>query len=210
MNWRLHILGLLLLSTLLHFLGEHFFPTEPAAAAPAAAASAPVTEDELFAPEARARQWATHQSRTAVRVEKLGRMETDLEKVEQAARRMESSRRVLQAARQQAWTAMLQRHQAAYRQLLGQASRQPHGTVPCTLCDGLGYMVSCLLCRDPAGRCVTCHGTGHVGVDDVCPTCTGKGECFACNGTSRMHCPFCDDGEIRAGYRPPPERLPID
>jgi hypothetical protein len=199
MSKRYHLVGLALLGLLACLVA--FQQREPESVN-AATRSGVITEPELD-PELREELFHTHEHHKTVRVVDLTVRNNDRQKRQAAALKTEVTRRPLQLARREDWRQMIATNSELYRQLRLKASTSPHGVTPCTICDGLSYMHFCVMCKKNDGKCPTCKGTGLITVNDYCPTCTGSGKCYICNGTGRMLCAFCDDGMIDI-RRPPP------
>lgn len=147
-----------------------------------------------------------YDSQIAKRIEQLTELAQYRQKLQTASQFMMVTRRQAATATYPAWTQLLKAKQTTYRSLLERAKHTSNGQTLCTICDGTSY-VTCIMCKDHDGKCVTCEGTGHDVGSDFCPACFGKGKCYLCNGNSRMFCPFCDDGTIRLDW-PPPRAFP--
>jgi len=142
-------------------------------------------------------------------LEALTRMEEEKEKRDRAAAKSLAVRAKLQAACQNAWVELLTANEPAFLALRERAKRSPNEETPCTLCDGKGYMHSCLVCRNSRGVCEACGGLGHNGYNELCPACLGTRKCFSCFGSGKMLCPFCNDGTISANGPIPPRTMPV-
>jgi len=151
------------------------------------------------------RQYADRQSGA----DDLSRRVADKEKRDRAGAQTVEYRKGLQMSRDGDWQRFLNPRKAEYKALRAKAVADPHGTTPCTICNGRGSMDDCFLCGS-TGKCPTCKGTGQVSADGYCPTCLGSGKCFHCNGTGKLVCPFCDDGDVYAKAPPVPSQLPIN
>ncbi len=149
-------------------------------------------------------------SAVRARITKLSEMESEASRRERAAVQTFYNRRDLRVARHDAWTSVISANRDAFQTLRKAAQESPNKEVPCTICDGKGYMHFCILCGDKKGKCVTCNGgtTSHFG--ELCPTCSSPGKCFLCHGSGKMHCPYCDDGMIKPNGPPPPKEMPIN
>jgi hypothetical protein len=107
-----------------------------------------------------------------------------------------------------AWTEAVQTNKATYLKLLEEAKHAANGKVVCSICNYTSY-IPCAMCKDHDGKCTTCGGTGSDVGHEFCPSCSGKGKCYLCNGSGKMFCPFCDDGMIRTDWPPPTSFPPL-
>lgn len=140
----------------------------------------------------------------------LERMEDERRKWDKAAASMKLVRERLQFKVQDAWSELLATNSAAYQLQRQKAAQSPGGEIRCTLCDGQGSLLYCVLCPPSPGKCPTCKGSGKIPPSDHCPACQGSGKCFACVGSGKMACPFCNQGRFSLSLPMPPARLPID
>ena len=168
-----------------------------------------MNEPQAVSSDAIRKESAAQEEQTRLRVAELSRLEMERDKRQQAAARMEDSRKSLQVARTAAWSGVIATNWQALQALRQKAAASPGGETPCTLCDGKGYMGFCILCHDH-GKCPSCTGTGHASSDAYCPTCLGTGKCYLCFGSRHMSCPFCNDGMIAVKWPLPPSKMPVN
>ena len=141
--------------------------------------------------------------------EALAQLEVQKEKRDVAASQSHAARARFAAACQESWLQLLAANESAFQALREKASRSPNEETPCTICDGKGSMHLCLLCPKNPGVCPACNGIGHDASGGPCPVCLGTRKCFACFGSRKMLCPFCDDGTISAKGPLPPRTMPV-
>ena len=156
-----------------------------------------------MAREALERDAELQRQQTEERVAALNRRETGQERYARAAAQSGESRRFINRSYSSAWKSIIETNRSLYLKLRAKAATSPNGETPCTICDGQSYLAYCITCRAHPGKCPTCQGNGHSAGDELCPTCLGGGKCFTCSGHSKMLCPYCDDGAIRADGRTP-------
>ena len=156
-----------------------------------------------MAREALERDAELQRQQTEERVAALNRRETGQERYARAAAQSGESRRFINRSYSSAWKSIIETNRSLYLKLRAKAATSPNGESPCTICDGQSYLAYCITCRAHPGKCPTCQGNGHSAGDELCPTCLGGGKCFTCSGHSKMLCPYCDDGAIRADGRTP-------
>jgi hypothetical protein len=123
-----------------------------------------------------------------------------------ANQHMLRTRRQAAADAYPAWTEAVRTNRQTYLALLEQAKQAPKGKVVCSICGESSY-IPCAMCKNHDGKCTTCGGIGSDAGSEFCPSCSGKGKCYLCNGTGKMFCPFCDDGMIRVDW-PSPSSFP--
>ena len=80
-------------------------------------------------------------------LEALTRMDDEKEKRDRATAKSVAVRAQLQAGCQDSWVMVLATNEPAFQALRQKAKRSPNEETPCTLCDGKGYMLFCLVCR---------------------------------------------------------------
>lgn len=157
----------------------------------------------VMAREALAMDESLHQQQTQERVAAMEHQEATQQRYARAAAQSGESRRFINRAHAGSWKAVIDTNRPAYLALRAKATQSPQGETPCTICDGKSYLAYCILCRPHPGKCPTCLGGKNTAGDELCATCLGGGKCYACSGHSKMLCPYCDDGMIRAdGHRP--------
>lgn len=164
------------------------------------AAAAPITG---MAREALERDAELQRQQTEERIAGLNRREAGQERYARAAAQSGESRRFINRSYAGAWKSVTETNRPLYLKLRAKAATSPNGETPCTICDGQSYLAYCIICRAHPGKCPTCQGHGRTAGDELCPTCLGGGKCFTCGGHSKMLCPYCDDGAIRADGRTP-------
>ncbi len=164
------------------------------------ASTAPIP---AMAREALERDAELQRQQTEERVAALNRREAGQERYARAAAQSGESRRFINRSYSSAWKSIIETNRSLYLKLRAKAATSPNGETPCTICDGQSYLAYCITCRAHPGKCPTCQGNGHSAGDELCPTCLGGGKCFTCSGHSKMLCPYCDDGAIRADGRTP-------
>ncbi len=149
---------------------------------------------------------------TEVRKETLVEMRTYRERQEEALEEMPRARERIFRSSKAELLAILERHGAEYQELRKQAATKSDKTVDCTICEKDTYLDYCIYCdEDSNGVCSRCGGTGMRGVrDELCPACLGTGECYACTGSGKMFCPFCDDGAVDLQFDPPYKSMDLD
>lgn len=164
------------------------------------AAAAPITG---MAREALERDAELQRQQTEEHIAALNRREAGQERYARAAAQSGESRRFINRSYAGAWKSVTETNRPLYLKLRAKAATSPNGETPCTICDGQSYLAYCIICRAHPGKCPTCQGHGRTAGDELCPTCLGGGKCFTCSGHSKMLCPYCDDGAIRADGRTP-------
>jgi len=164
------------------------------------ATTAPITG---MAREALERDAELQQQQTEERIAALNRREAGQERYARAAAQSGESRRFINRSCAGAWKSVIETNRQHYLKLRAKAATSPNGETPCTICDGQSYLAYCIICRAHPGKCPTCQGHGRTAGDELCPTCLGGGKCFTCGSHSKMLCPYCDDGAIRADGRTP-------
>jgi hypothetical protein len=156
-----------------------------------------------MAPEAIEMDAELHHRHTEERVAALQRREAAQERYARAAAQSGENRRFLNRSYAEAWKSVIETNRPLYLKLRAKAAESKNGETPCTICDGKSYLPYCIACETHPGKCTTCQGHGRTVGDEVCPTCLGSGKCFTCTGHTKMLCPYCDDGDIRADGRMP-------
>jgi hypothetical protein len=202
---RLQLFGLLLICALAVVAFKSQRDDAPAAKAiEVADGSLPIISEEE-----RAHQFVAHERLTRARIAELARMDEKKNRREHAAAATKVMREDLRSTKQDAWSEVISSNWNRFMELREKAAHLKNGETPCTICDGKGYMHSCILCTEKQGVCVACKGTGKTLVGDPCPVCLDTGKCFLCFGSGKMLCPFCNDGMIDAKWPPPPRQMPI-
>lgn len=162
--------------------------------------TAPITG---LAREALEKDTELQRQHTEERIATLNRREASQERYARATAQSGESRGFINRSYAGAWKSVIETNRPLYLKLRARAATSPHGETPCTICDGKSYLAYCILCRAHPGKCPTCQGHGHTAGDELCPTCLGGGKCYSCSGHSKMLCPYCDDGAVRADGRTP-------
>jgi hypothetical protein len=205
MNKPFHLIGICAAACLVIALNAGKSSREPA----------PVNAQEIQAPvkwvpAAERHAHAADESQRQTRVRELASLQDEQQMRQRAAEKTKAFRENLQFRMRDRWSETLMTNSPAFTALREKAARSPNGEIACTLCDGKGYMHSCVLCLEDSGKCATCKGSGKVPPDEYCPTCLGTGKCYLCFGTGKMSCPFCNDGMIGIRWRMPPNSMPIE
>jgi hypothetical protein len=143
-----------------------------------------------------------------VQVEACTKREQLRLKREEAASKMEESRKNYQFFSQQQWTSVIYTNLETFNALRSDAAHSNGESIPCSICSAHGSLNFCFLCKN-GGKCPGCEGTGEESFGKICPTCLGTGHCFLCHGTGKMTCPFCDDGQVGAHQHDPSASLPV-
>ena len=164
------------------------------------ASTAPIT---VMAREALEKDAELQRLQTEEHIAILNRREAGQDRYARASAQSGESRRFINRSYASAWKSVIETNRPLYLKLRAKAATSPRGETPCTICDGQSYLAYCIMCRAHPGKCPTCQGNGHTAGDELCPTCLGGGKCFTCSGHSKMLCPYCDDGTIRADGRTP-------
>jgi hypothetical protein len=137
---------------------------------------------------------------------------TRLEKQQQQRAELEVKQRErltrLQITLANTWSNVLSTNWAVYQELRRTAAGSAKKEARCTICDGQGTMLFCVVCNN-RGKCIDCDGKGKTPYGEPCPACRGKGKCYLCAGSGKMSCLFCDDGLVYSQGVPPPVNLPL-
>jgi hypothetical protein len=163
----------------------------------------PAPSEQDHTRERKAFEFQTHQ-----RVAEFARLEGEQQKHAQLVLKQRERLTRLQISLANAWSNVLSTNWVAYQELRRKAAGSVEKTAPCTICDGRGSMLFCIVC-DNVRRCIDCNGKGKTPYGERCPTCRGKGTCYLCGGSGQMPCVFCDDGLVYSEGVPPPFKLPL-
>ena len=95
------------------------------------------------------------------RISEISQLDSGLAARNKAAAGTKTARANLQFRFAEQWKTVISTNWPTFEKLRQSAALSPRGETPCTICDGAGYMHSCVLCKDNIGRCLTCRGTGR-------------------------------------------------
>jgi hypothetical protein len=156
----------------------------------------------------RIRERKTLEFQSRQRVAELAKLEKEQQKQTELVSKQRERLTRLQMALANAWSNVLSTNWTAYQGLRRKAAGSVEKTAPCTICDGRGAMLFCVVCGN-VGKCIDCNGKGKTPYGERCPTCRGRGTCYLCRGSGQMPCLFCDDGLVYSDGVPPPTKLPL-
>ncbi len=156
----------------------------------------------------RARERAAVESQNREHVAELTRLEKERQQHSELAVKQRERLLRLQITLANTWSNVLSTNWAVYQELRRTAAGSAKKAAPCTICDGQGTMLFCVVCES-SGKCIDCNGKGKTPYGEPCPTCRGKGKCYLCAGSGKMSCLFCDDGLVDPRGVPPPVNLPL-